>query len=216
MTTPTFDCPHCGKYYSLKPEWLGKRVKCNACQQVFRFPEAADPGKQPIPQSAPPEMLAPIQMNIGLEQSQEDPLESTGSPTSPPEFSPAKSEAVSSASQTVPNERSLEEHQIPESTGIPIANPGINMPQIKASPANIRVENSRQPNEPAGFFGKLFSILYGQFTPTHYRGFRFVQVFINVVITLTIIGWFGFTILQLVSMVPVSYTHLTLPTILLV
>lgn len=34
-------CPKCSKKYRLKPELLGKKVKCKKCGTLFRFPKAA-------------------------------------------------------------------------------------------------------------------------------------------------------------------------------
>src|SRR5271157_3617871 len=59
-----FACPHCGKIFTTKDEYAGKRAKCSACGEVTRIPsqptwEADDSPPVPAPKPADAPMGIP-------------------------------------------------------------------------------------------------------------------------------------------------------------
>ncbi len=64
MTAATFDCPHCGAKYPLKPVLIGKTVRCTACKNAFRLREDGIADKvapsAAAGVSAPPTPAAPL------------------------------------------------------------------------------------------------------------------------------------------------------------
>jgi ribosomal protein S27E len=56
-----FTCSSCGKKYTVKDEFAGKRVKCAACSTTMVLPAAG--GKKPLPpaEKATPKVVAPKQ-----------------------------------------------------------------------------------------------------------------------------------------------------------
>ena len=71
MTAATFDCPHCGAKYPVKPVLIGKTVRCTSCKNAFRLRgdgiadkvemTAAAPASAPVSvaQAAEPPKAAP-------------------------------------------------------------------------------------------------------------------------------------------------------------
>jgi len=57
MTAATFDCPHCGAKYPVKPVLVGKTVRCTTCKNAFRL--RADGIADKIEQAAAPQSAAP-------------------------------------------------------------------------------------------------------------------------------------------------------------
>ncbi|WP_435009512.1 prolyl oligopeptidase family serine peptidase [Tundrisphaera lichenicola] len=73
----TFDCPGCGKGYSLGDEVAGKKARCKSCGQVFRVP-LPDEEDEPdniygLEDVAPPEPVSSIAADPGVVEPRKDP-----------------------------------------------------------------------------------------------------------------------------------------------
>ena len=60
MTAATFDCPHCGAKYPLKPVLIGKTVRCTSCKNAFRLREDGLADKVETPPTARVTAPAPV------------------------------------------------------------------------------------------------------------------------------------------------------------
>ena len=52
MSAPSITCPNCSRSYAIKPELLGKRVKCK-CGERITFPDTLPTSSAPVPGKIP-------------------------------------------------------------------------------------------------------------------------------------------------------------------
>lgn len=62
-----FACPHCDRLFHLRPDVLGKKIRCRGCSQIFYVPK--DTGRVPLAEAARPAPVvnAPVAPPVAIE-----------------------------------------------------------------------------------------------------------------------------------------------------